>query len=363
MSETSFSADLRAFREARNLSLTDLQRETRIPADVIQRLESGSLLTDDSFHDVYRKNLLKEYARAVEAPASEVLNSYELVLAGRYNGELREVLNPGSGRKESSSPAPAMPESQDRPSMPDASAGAAAGPPAVEALSTLPESEPEDTPQPTPASTEYRPNEHFPKRRVKSESAASASRPIERSWALIIGIAVLSVVLIGGALWLMMRDDSGLQPVQRPDQAEAEQPPDDTETAEARAAQEQQPVAGAGPRLQTPIEVTVIATGTLGNFRVTQEPDSRRPYWLEQGESETFRSDSMIVLWGQGDSPTGLGANVRLRMQGIEWTPTPGQVLRIDRQRGQRILDSLHTAGGGQAVQPQPQPQQPQTDG
>jgi len=70
-------ARLRAAREARGLSLTDVQQETRIPADVLQRLEDGRLLGDASFSPVYLRALLKAYAGAVGMRQEEVMDAFD----------------------------------------------------------------------------------------------------------------------------------------------------------------------------------------------------------------------------------------------------------------------------------------------
>jgi hypothetical protein len=51
-----------------------------------------------------------------------------------------------------------------------------------------------------------------------------------------------------------------------------------------------------------------------------------------------------VVLWGE--DAEGLDpAEVTLRLQGFEWRPPAGQVLRLTPQTGQRVLDSLQAAG------------------
>lgn len=97
----SIEARLRAAREARGLSLTDVQQETRIPADVLQRLEDGRLLGDASFNPVYLKALLKAYAGAVGLPAAEVLEGFD-------PGADRLVAGPPHAVVAGTTPAPAV---------------------------------------------------------------------------------------------------------------------------------------------------------------------------------------------------------------------------------------------------------------
>jgi hypothetical protein len=77
---------------------------------------------------------------------------------------------------------------------------------------------------------------------------------------------------------------------------------------------------------------------------VTEDPDVRRPYWMEQGEEQTFESETEVVVWGveRGDG-FAIPEAARVRLQGYAWNPA-GSVVRVDRERGQALLDSLHRA-------------------
>ena len=72
---------------------------------------------------------------------------------------------------------------------------------------------------------------------------------------------------------------------------------------------------------------------------MTESPNERLGHWMEEGVSQTFESDSLVVLWGEGAE--GLGPNAALELQGQRWTPASGTTLTIDRTRGQALLDSL----------------------
>jgi hypothetical protein len=80
---------------------------------------------------------------------------------------------------------------------------------------------------------------------------------------------------------------------------------------------------------------------------------------VEEGQSVEFESPTAVVLWGE--AAEGLDGGATLELQGMRWTPTDGQVLRIDAESGQRLLDSLAgvspTRSGGAA------PARPATDG
>lgn len=332
-----FEQDLREIREDRGVSLPQVQQDTRIPVDVLERFEMGRLTGDPHFNEVYLKALLRAYADSVGVPPADVVKAYQAQSAGTYSGELRQHL-PGAA-----APAPApVPPPAEEPVDPPAGDASEDGPkpgpaaaPAVAALRHAPTKEPAAAPPKTET-----------KARVQNrQSVTSSTSSIDSSWGMIIGATLVGVLLIGGVLWLLLRTDDP-QPVER-EQATVAAP----DTVEEDAAPAQQQPATQGPRLATPIEITLIAEdGPLQNFRVTEEPDSRRPYWIEQGDRQTFSSDSMVIIWGTGTGESfGIPAQARLEMQGFTWNPRDGSVLRVDRQRGQALLDSLHRAQGGGA--------------
>ncbi len=333
-----FEADLRALREASGLPLERVQEETRIPLDVLRRFEAGQLLGDDHYNEVYLKALLRAYATAVGVPPPEVVEAYAAERAGRYDGALRHHLDAGATpATRGPAPEPTEPEPPPRkPAPPKAPAGTA---PAVAALKEGPAPARESTPAP-----EYKPRTVAKERVQTHAEAASTSTPIDRSWGMIIAGTVVGLLAIGAVLFFLLRDDGPeLEPVERPVAAEAEGAEAAEEDPEDEAEEEPAPASPA-PRLALPIAVTVVADAGgdgLQNFRVTEAPDDRRPYWLEPGAEQTFSSAEALTLWGEAAEGLDPG-EVTLRMQGITWDPQPGQVLRLDPQRGQALLDSLH---------------------
>ena len=316
--------DLRAIREAYDVSLDTVEHETRMPPDILRRFEAGQLIGDANYNEVYLRNLLRSYAKALGISHQEVEKAYEATKSGAYDGSLRRLYLEGDDPSAVEPPRPTE------------------GPaPAVAALGSKGAKRPEKRAEEAPV----RPNEHFPKERVKSaKTSAAAVKPIEKSWGMVIAGTVIGVLAIGAVLWFLFRDpEADVEPVEQPVAADtsAAETAADTTAAAAPTPADLPPA----PQLATPIAVTLVAEGgALQGFRVTEAPDVRRPYWLEQGAEQTFQSEEEVVLWGQGEDPEGLSSAVRLRMQGFEWDPPDGQVVRIDRARGQALLDSLHRA-------------------
>lgn len=325
--------DLRAIREARDVSLDAFQRDTRMPGDILRRFEAGELVGDSSYNEVYLRNLLKAYAQALDLSPSEVGKAFDQTKAGTYDGSLRQLYLDGK----QDAPAPTSPSPKPPPKPAPSPSGTA---PAVAALSEPPKKK--ETVPPVAERTA----DHMPKRRVQTaKAAASTASPIEKSWGVIIGGTLAAVIVIGAVLWFLLRD-----PNPEPELVEAPPAPADTaqtaapvDTAAAAA-----PTPADAPTFQTPIQLTVTATDEpLENFRVQVDDDVRRPHWVEPGQSTSFTAQQRIAVWGeleQGATGGGQYDGAVLRLQGIEWTPPDGQVVRINAARGQAILDSLARA-------------------
>jgi hypothetical protein len=328
LSETAFVSDLRAAREARGTTLEQIQQRTRIPTDVLRRFEDGHLLGDPTYNDVYLRAFLKSYAEAVGLPAAEVIAGLDAERAGRYDGRLHPdyVVPPSAPpRREPAAPSgTATPGAETPPAGPPVAPTApppatASAAPAVEALRTAPPAPP---PAPRPVAGSH----------VRRPAVPSAKRSFDKNWGTILALFATFVVLLGAALWaLVFRDDT-------PDEAPTAETAGTDETG--APAGEQGGEAASGPTLTLPLRVTVTAGGDgLQGFRVTADGDDRRPYWVEPGNQQAFQADSLLILWGEGETASFDDAS--LEMQGLTWTPPSGRPLRLSAASGQALLDSL----------------------
>ena len=341
-------ADLRAVREAADVTIEDIHQETRLASDMIQRFEAGQLIGDPSFNIIYLKAFLRSYAEAVGVPPHKVEAALEAVKTGAYRGEL----HPDYAETNTETNAEALEEESDlaesEPDVTDVETGAQKGtsfpkvdplPPAISAAS------------PTfsgPTTVPY--TGARPTRRLQKKFSAGSGRSFDTAWGAILGVTVFVVLAVLAVLWLLFRSDSP-----EPDAAGSNAPESEEVATGDNLAADESPGQSAAQRLTFPIEVTVVAGGDgLQSFRVTEIPDAQRQVWIEPGKTISFTSNQGIVLGGEG----GIGMNpeeVTLRFQGYEWRPPQGQVLRIDSIYGQSLLDSLHAAfpGGGRDA-PQP---------
>ena len=340
---STLASDLLALREARGLTIEQLQQRTRVPTDIIRRLESGTLLDDDRYSEVYLKAFLKSYAEAVDVPSGAVTTAIAEAKRGTYSGSLRQFLPEGAAPAPPPVPEDVAPvdDVDERAATPRESLSASGS--AADAIARAPK-------KAKPTNDPSRVAARAPTRRDRGRRT---SKPIDKSWGAILGIAAGALAVIAVVLFFLFRDDTP------EDQALVPVVPDTTQVAERPdpVEQDETPQRAAAPQLQLPIRVTLLAQEPLAGFRVTEAPDIRRPYWLEAGAEQTFESAEELVIWG-GERGTGYGLmdGVRLRMQGIEWAPANG-VIRITPANGQAMLDSLQNLPArGAAAPPAPAP-------
>ncbi len=78
---TTFSEELRRAREAKNISLADISKSTRINMKYLEALDQG---TFDILPQAYIRAFIREYALSVGLSPSEMLQKYDILVTGRY---------------------------------------------------------------------------------------------------------------------------------------------------------------------------------------------------------------------------------------------------------------------------------------
>ena len=210
---TSFEADLRAAREAADLSLDDIQQKTRLPVHVLQRFEEGELIGDPTYNEVYLKAFLQSYAKAVGVPTSAVSSAYAAYQKGAYDGSLHPSYKPAAPASEPAPPASAPPvRDTDAAGAPAAASPTPADvppasdvPPAVQALQQAPAAPPRSALGPKPQT--------LAQARVNRPVVPSAKRSFDKNWGTILGLFGVLVVALAAALYfLVFAGDSEPEP-------------------------------------------------------------------------------------------------------------------------------------------------------
>ncbi|MEM0963428.1 MAG: helix-turn-helix transcriptional regulator [Bacteroidota bacterium] len=324
---STFESDLRAAREANGLSLAEIQHQTRIPIDVLRRFEDGRLVNDPTYNEVYLKAFLRSYAKSIGVPATAAVAAYTAAKSGQYDGSLNPDADasgaaPSATRRDQESASDrASDATESRPNP--APAGAA---PAVEALASTP------APERRPASA---PPKTLAQARVNRPAVTDAKHSFDKNWGAILGLFGILVAVLAGAFYVLIfasddePSDGGTEVAEVGEEADAV-----IDTAGVGTA------ALSGPRFQLPIVVTVTANGNgLQSFRATEDAETRRPYWVEPGQSQTFEGDSLVALFGE--DPSGDFSEAVVEIQGQRFVPQSGRVLTISAANGQALLDSL----------------------
>ncbi|MEX2401813.1 MAG: helix-turn-helix domain-containing protein [Rhodothermales bacterium] len=83
-----FAQDMRRIREARNLSVADVNEETKIPRGLIEAFEDRALFDHPQFNRVYLRSFVRTYAQVIAIDADVALDALEEALSARYAGSL-----------------------------------------------------------------------------------------------------------------------------------------------------------------------------------------------------------------------------------------------------------------------------------
>lgn len=117
-------------------------------------------------------------------------------------------------------------------------------------------------------------------------------QPDEGNWRWIAGIA--GVIIVGIVVWVVISVTGN----GTPEAQEMANVADTAATADTAAMQEPSaPARGPMPTLGDTMNVQIVAAyGKVDPIRVTVDDDLRRPYWIDEGDSMTFRPTNRIVV-------------------------------------------------------------------
>lgn len=279
---------LRRIREARGLTLQDLNNETKIPLSLLNAFEETALFDHPQFNRVYLRSVVRTYASALGISGDRASEALDSAFEGTYANELaQEYL----GEEPASTQPQGARLAEERPSVPSKrlrEEEAAAPPPArkgsppsrtssrrdpdADWTSTSPPSRkppPEKVPRPRPAK---------PRKRNRRDASG---------WIFV----VIGIALLGGLIFGLLSLFGG-----------ASDRLDDTVVAADTAAVVAEPEpdllqARPAVTLGDVIEFYVVAASDkLDPIRVTVDEDLRRPYWLEEGDSLRFEAQERIIF-------------------------------------------------------------------
>src|SRR5690625_814957 len=92
-SGANLARDLRRIRESRNISIDELNIQTKIPRTLLASFEERVLFDHDQFNRVYLRSFVRTYAATIGVSADIAVESLEAAAEGRYDGRLaREYL-------------------------------------------------------------------------------------------------------------------------------------------------------------------------------------------------------------------------------------------------------------------------------
>ena len=346
-----FASDMRAMRERREIPLSRIHEETRISADVLKEFESTGLVGNQLFNRVYLRSLVIAYARIVGTDEQRALEALEAALAGTYEGGLNDET--GESRTE-----PLSLSKGDELEVPDDGIDAGSDQSALVVEERTfdqpapiddmegPEDDSTDSSQRVANRFEFLssafPSKGAPRRnpnRVHREisTAVHDFKPPEdlkgmlvrpnrfRAIALTSLVVVVSVSDIVAAIKLSDRGSEEVSAI-------------NTDAVESSSTTPVQPLPPEPIQLPPPfvvgdsIAVTIVATtGPLDPVRIQLDRDLRRPYWVDEGDSMTFRMRQRIVFEDLLDRAT-------IKLEGV---PYPAQNYR-DRERLELTRDSVH---------------------
>lgn len=174
----SLEADLRAAREAADLTIEDIHQETRLATNILKRFEAGRLIGDTSFNSVYLKAFLRLYANAVGLGPQKVEVALEAVRRGTYRGELHPSYAGSDGGV----------TVEEEPNSPTSDSGHLDADYVAPKEPVFPQVDP--LPEAIPAASALPYSETKPTRRLQKKVRPSSGRSSDTAWGALLNVTV-----------------------------------------------------------------------------------------------------------------------------------------------------------------------------
>ena len=330
------------------MTLDSLHEATKVPLELLREFEETGLFDHPMFNRVYLRSLIRAYADTVGISPKEALSALDLALAGTYNGELIRADEEPVQEAEAETATPPVEEKAAK--ADEGKAPEKAPPPATEAEPDVREKSPQTPPPSGKPQPKKKPDKPLRESRPAPETLSAAdwetesgrtssptSKPIDlgRQTQLVQwGLIGLVVLVLGGAVWGVLAligggsDDDPVAATTTTDTTAVE------DTITTASPEPEQPALTIGDTLNV---VVMAETGKVQGIRITQDDDLRRPYWIEEGNSQAFTVRNRIVIEQSLE-------NIKLLVEGYPY-PTgrrdeQGRIV-ITRETVQAFADSL----------------------
>lgn len=316
---TRFARDLRRIRRARGVSMADIHDATKMAYDMIKRFEHDALINHPQFNRVYLRLFVRGYAEHLDMDVEMTLQALELAMKGQYAGSLaKEYLGePGqevkkeppkkekkTSRRKAAAPASdQVKEAASDPETPDPGTSPAGKPAARKYSATkIPAARggasPGETSDQGASARASSSGASLSKGAGAKASAGSDSDSGPDVRWIFVGVLV---VVVGLVIWGLTRMGSGSDGLAEESSSATELVELANDSADITAPGNNSPLQS----LPDTLNITIVADkGSVAPIRITVDSDFRRPYWIDRGDSMTFRMADRIVLEQQLDSVT-----------------------------------------------------------
>ena len=95
----SLGNDLATVRKKKDLSIEDVQQNTRIPAHILRSIEDDSIFDNMPNNVTYTRSYVRSYARAIGIREADIVRALDRVEKGNYGGELAPGTDPDSNKE------------------------------------------------------------------------------------------------------------------------------------------------------------------------------------------------------------------------------------------------------------------------
>ena len=311
------ASDLRSIRTIAERTLTEVHEDTRVPLEVLRRLEKNLLINDSMFNEVYVRSILRGFAKAVGFPAERILDAFQEASEGRYGKGPRLVDESARPDPEDIEVSEDVEEAVEKASSDESTQEPPSSRPPAEGITS-------DRPAVSP-DTSRRSKKRFvlPKFDFKKGG---------------IGILVLASVATG--VFVIARMSQPDDPQDAIVASEVSEATDLIPGARDGSMESVEPLAAETFTMPDTISVAIFSTnGVFDPIRVRTDRDLRRPYWADSSDTLQFQIVDRIIVEDHLDR---MGIKIENQLYPVNRS---AGALRLDRQDIREFLESRNSSG------------------